>query len=134
MVDDMISKTPLVEESSRPSQVGNEAGQGELGPLHHLLAATDQRRVAWTVVTDHFCPVCFKSCTWWVQDHQLNWLGHWTWSRCVHPDTGEVAMEVPRHVLQEQLARVDVAQVLVVTIALGKLLQQVLVHVPGLWG
>ena len=43
-------------------------------------------------------------------------------------------MEVPRHVLQEQLARVDVAQVLVVTIALGKLLQQVLVHVPGLWG
>ena len=64
MVDDMISKAPLVEESSRPSQVGNEAGQGELGPLHHLLAATDQRRVAWTMVTDHFCPVCFKSCTW----------------------------------------------------------------------
>ena len=41
-------------------------------------------------------------------------------------------MEMPGDVLQQQLAGVDVAQVLLVTLALRQLLQQVLVHVPGL--
>ena len=39
---------------------------------------------------------------------------------------------MPGDVLKEQLAGIDVAQVRLVTLALWQLLQQVLVHVPGL--
>ena len=56
MVDDMISKAPLVEESSGPSQVGNEAGEGQFGALHNLLAASNQGGIAWALVTDHIHP------------------------------------------------------------------------------
>ena len=41
---------------------------------------------------------------------------------------------IPRNMFKEEFARVDVAQVLLVALALGQLLQQVLVHVPGLVG
>ena len=47
MVDYVIAKTPLVEERLGPAQVGHQASQGQLRALHHLLAASHQRGVAW---------------------------------------------------------------------------------------
>ena len=47
MVDDVIAKTPLVQERLGPAQVGHQASQGQLRALHHLLAASHQRGVAW---------------------------------------------------------------------------------------
>merc|ERR1740123_2820502 len=105
----MISETPLVEEGFWPAQIGNKACEGQLGALHNLLAAPYQGGIAW-----------------WVQDDQFNWIRHWTRACRVHPDAGKVAVEVPGDVLQQQLARVDVAQVLLVTLALWQLLQQIL--------
>ena len=99
MVDDMVSETPLVEEGFWPAQVGNEACEGQFGALDNLLAAPHQGGIAWTChlitsIQHH------KYITWWVQDNQFNWIRHWTRACRVHPDAGEVAVEVPRDVLQ----------------------------------
>ena len=114
MADEVIAQAPLVHDGPGPAQVLHQAGQGQLLPLHHLLAAPGQGRVARGV-----------------QHHQLHGQGHGARPRRVDPDAGEVAVEVAGDVLQQQLAGVNVAEVLLPSRALGQLLQEVFVHEPG---
>ena len=45
--------------------------------------------------------------------------------------TSFIFLLLPGDMFQEELAWVDIAQVIIVTLALRQLLQQVLVHIPG---
>ena len=47
MVDDVVSKAPLVEEGFWPAQVRNQAGEGQFGAFNNLLATPHQCGIAW---------------------------------------------------------------------------------------